>query len=174
MDRPAILDEIHIAELDIDEYINRPVYFFTWNPNDKKICADDYNNKWMTMITKCLKYFNSCMLYYCVVPEVSDAGRLHCHGWFIIKDKIKWVKRVKPLLEQNGRFKMSKQKVKGEGFYYYKKDIEETSGIVRRDLWPLTIYTIEDIMLEIRFDKSVSLAIDTCKSMDITQFFLEV
>ena len=42
-----------------------------------------------TMVLKYLKYLRRHAGYFCVVPEISDVGRLHCHGWFVISDKIK-------------------------------------------------------------------------------------
>ena len=41
-----------------------------------------------TMVLKYLKYLREEHAGYFVVPEISDVGRLHCHGWFVISDKI--------------------------------------------------------------------------------------
>lgn len=134
--------EVHETYIDLDMHT---VYLFTWNPKDKvKGIQHEYTNKWKGMIN-ILKHFSRCMSKYSIVPEVSDAGRLHCHGWFIIKDKIKWHKSVHKLLTSNGLFKMNKMKGK-KGLEYYKKDIELTINLVDPDYWPYTDETSDEIL----------------------------
>lgn len=106
------------------------VHVFTWNPSPKVFPDDlEYKQKWEFMIRKCLKTFRRCMSYYMCIPEISDQGRLHCHGWFVIDDKIKWIKSVLPLLKRNGFIKFNKAKTI-KACEYSMKDLEETFGII--------------------------------------------
>ena len=81
------------------------------------------------MVLKYLKYLRRACRIFCVVPEISDVGRLHCHGWFVISDKIKWHKQVLHKFTRNGRFKMNEMRCT-KALCYYVKDIEITQGIL--------------------------------------------
>lgn len=140
----AIRKHLTIAE---DEALNdlRTIYLFTWNPKDSFAQCDDPTSKWDTMICRILKHFKRCMSYYAIVPEFSDQGRLHCHGWFIIKDKIKWVKSVLPLVKRSGFMKMNKMR-SSKAFEYMKKELEETQSILHDSLLPFTHNTHDKIL----------------------------
>lgn len=143
----AIEKSFHMAEDDALSDL-RPIYLFTWNPKDSFTNDDEPIRKWDTMLIRVLKHFKRCMQYYAVMPEISDQGRLHCHGWFIIKDKIKWIKSVLPLIKRNGHFKMNKMKVP-KALYYYKKDAEDTQGILHTSTLPFSHYTYDKILHEL-------------------------
>lgn len=162
------LEHIEICESceeDIGE--DDTVMLFTWNPSDKSISPLDRNMKWDTMISKYLKGLHRCCKKFCVVPEVSEMGRLHCHGWFIIKDKVKWVKSVLPKLQRHGMFKMNKMNSK-KGLAYYKKDYEVTNELLRMSL-PFCHYTVNSYMKYLR--KEYLKKVEKHKNVDITSFF---
>lgn len=169
----TIKETCELAEMEAE--CCNTVWLFTWNPSDKKVGTDhDYQTKWDNMITGYLKHFNRCMYKYCILPEISDAGRLHVHGWFVIKDKVKWVKSVKPRLQRSGRFKMSKkfEKCKKDPFYYYKKDIEDTIQIFPQRTLPIYHYNIKDVLKEIKHMVISRIKEKTqIKNVDITKFF---
>lgn len=142
------LDLCNVCQDDIDYSIDT-VYLFTWNPNKKLMPDNDqYLLKWETMICKILKQFTRCMKWYCIMPEVSDMGRVHCHGWFVIGDKIKWLKSIKPTLQMHGHCKFNKLR-HVNGFNYYVKDIDVASNYFS-DYYPYCHYNNEDIIKKIR------------------------
>lgn len=114
-----------LAEADID-YSTDTVNLFTWNPSPKfygnTYNREEFRQKWDKMLCKVIRWFPRCMSKYCVIPEVSDAGRLHCHGWFVLKDKVKWNLSVRKILAHNGYIKVNKLR-HVNGLSYYKKDM---------------------------------------------------
>lgn len=136
------LQDIELAEEQL--CCDDTVWLITWNPSDKfkKTCSvGEYDKQWEDMVCKVLRHLNRCCNYYCIVPEISVAGRLHCHGWFVLKDKIKWHKSVLPTIQRNGLYKIDKMNQKFEKrdktFYYYKKDLPDTYRILS-DCYALT------------------------------------
>jgi len=115
------------AEEEID-FTYDTVYLFTWNPKDKFFPdGNNYVMKWDTMLCRVIKHLTRCMSKFCIIPEVSDNGRLHCHGWFVIKDKVKWNKSVRQIIARHGFMKMNRLRATA-GFDYYKKDMDTLSG----------------------------------------------
>jgi len=151
-------------DLDFGTYI-----LITWNPSDRMVGDDsDYDSKWRNMIGRYLKCFKRCSSEFCFVPEISDMGRLHMHGWFRLKDKIKWVKSVIPLLKRNGRLKVAIMRSKN-ALYYYRKEFNITSGMLD-DFLVICHLNIDDIMTTMQhsfFLKST----EARKNADITALF---
>lgn len=73
--------------------------------------------------------------------EPSDHGRLHCHGWIVISDNLKWKKFMLGHLSRNGFLKLTKQKHWEKGFDYYVKELDDTSKILDPQLCLLSHYT---------------------------------
>lgn len=120
------------CESDID-YSTDNIILFTWNPNDRKVGTDEnHEMKWDTMVAKHLKQLTRVARKFCIVAELSPTGRLHCHGWFSLDDKIKWVKSVRPHFQMNGNLRESKMR-STKAFYYYKEDIDETKQALSED-----------------------------------------
>lgn len=139
-------DFVEISELDLNWESNE-VYLFTWNPKDRfvgDLVKPQF--KWDSMITKVLQFFDRCMKYYCVIPEFSITGRLHCHGWFVIKDKVKWHKSVYPKMKANGFVKINKAKCE-KSMHYYKKELDDTCKML--DHVPLCHYNCSTVQKEI-------------------------
>ena len=169
MDKPITelltpLEITETAEMNIQP--EDQVYLFTWNPNDRKISPYDHNMKWETMVLKYLKYLRRACRIFCVVPEISDAGRLHCHGWFVISDKIKWHKQVLHKFTRNGRFKMNEMRCT-KALHYYVKHIEITQGILNYPV-PYTHDTHYDWLLYVQKKYLVKAKI---KNVNINDYF---
>lgn len=114
---------------DIDYSVDN-VYLITWNPNRRLVLdGTPFKKKWEAMIVKVLNNLRRCCDKYCIVPEISDAGRLHCHGWVVITDRIKWHKSLLPQMQRNGFVKMAKLR-HVKGFEYSIKDAEVTAKIL--------------------------------------------
>jgi len=135
------------AESQLD-YSYDEVYLFTWNPKDKFFPdGDNYPLKWDTMLVRVIKHLNRCMSKFCIVPEVSDQGRLHVHGWFVISDKIKWNKSVRPKIQRHGFMKMNRLK-HVNGFGYYKKDMNSLGGYLPGRITVITKWNLKEALSE--------------------------
>lgn len=90
---------------------------------------------WYFKIMKILKPF---AFDYNIYPEVSSTGRLHFHGYFSIKDQIKYKKTIN-CLRKYGHLKLEKH-ISLNWLKYCQKDLEETKCIfqdVHSDYIPL-------------------------------------
>lgn len=162
-----------ICEEDLDYSVDS-VYLFTLNCS-KKLCSDatPHRLKWETMIVLILKKFHRCMKYYCVMPEISLQGRLHCHGWFVIKDNIKWQRGVLPTMKSYAPYGVKITKLKNvNGFKYYKKDILDTQEILSGVTLPLCHYNLDDILLAYCL-KHMSKVVKGNPHYNILQYFKE-
>lgn len=106
-------------------------YFITWNPKPKfynydKYGNNDYNNQWHLMMKKLIR-IKHISKHYVIVPEVSENGKLHCHGWFQCNDIVKYHKSFRPSLRRIGSLKTPKiSTIASNSFEYYKKDLHIT------------------------------------------------
>lgn len=114
---------------DIEDYDK--VYLITWNPkprfyNYSIFGENDYNVQWRTML-KVLLEANRCCSRFAFVPEISDEGKLHMHGWFVVSDRIKYHKSFLPSLNRGGFIKKSKaKKHTWDVFKYHVKEVDIT------------------------------------------------
>lgn len=142
--------DLYLAEKDMN-FPTNDIWLFTWNPRDTGAILTNHDQKWRYMLEAFHKFLR-CMKQFAVVPELSDAGRLHAHGWFIIGDKVKWHKAVLPYFKALGMFKMNKMNSL-QALYYYQKDLNETFNILTDDYFPFTHVNAKDIrkrILQIR------------------------
>lgn len=103
------------------------VVLFTWNPNDYFMKGTrNYNDQWLKM-TAILSKFKRCARNYAFVAEVSPTGRLHCHGFYVLQDKVKFVKGVIPHLKANGFIYVNPAKSHDmKAFKYHLEDLNDT------------------------------------------------
>ena len=142
-----------IAKACKDIHYDNPVYLFTWNPKPSfyqydKLGNNDYKCQWVKMITV-LKHINRCSKCYCLVPEISDEGKLHVHGWFRLDDKTKWLKSVKNTITNNGFIKINKLHTPIEKIDYYYKELVQTKEMLNEMMFVLTHFTLKEILYEI-------------------------
>lgn len=116
---------------DIDFEVDT-VYLITWNPKPSFYGYDTagYNNfdvQWWTMIRQLCKHIR-CLEKYALVPEVSDCGKLHLHGWYVVKDKRKYKRGFLPSLRATGFIKIGKvNKHQWKTYRYHIKDLNDGS-----------------------------------------------
>lgn len=122
---------------------DRDIWLITWNP---KPCFYQYNPnresnydlQWKTMLDLILPRVR-CLSNYALVPEISDAGKLHLHGFYQIKDKVKYHKSFLPSLKKNGFIKVNKvSKHQWKTYQYHIKDLEVTNDFITQ-VWPLVV-----------------------------------
>lgn len=115
---------------------------FTWSPSPSRFTSKKKRKQWMQMIGAGLSGFLECTSIFCMIPEIADSGRLHCHGFFQLSDKIKWFKSVLPRMEYWGWTKI--KVIDSVGWYEYcSEEIEMTQGVIGQDLVPFDYYAME-------------------------------
>lgn len=130
------------------------VYLFTWNPRPnfyeyRKIGGNNYAKQWVLMISV-LKDLSRCSNCFCIVPEISDEGKIHCHGWFSLDDKLKWSKSVLGNIQRNGFMKINKLNTSIEKIDYYYKEIDDTKDVLSQNFYVLTHFTMKEVLKDIR------------------------
>jgi len=130
------------------------ILFITWNPkprfypclskHDDDSVSIEYNTQWLMMLQK-LVLVDRCCRNYGIVAEVSDVGKLHCHGFLVIKDRIKFNKQFLPTLKNNGYIKVTPAKSR-QWFEYHVEDLDETVRYIHKypHLVVLTPATLTD------------------------------
>lgn len=114
---------------DLDEL--NTVYLITWNPKPKfynytPYGDNDYRLQWFTMVDVLSNAYRS-LHYFAFMPEISDEGKLHMHGFFTIRDKVKYHKSFLPSLKRGGFIKKSRvNSLKWKTFKYHVKDVQDT------------------------------------------------
>lgn len=123
-------------------------YLFTFSP------IGNTKNAEFTYYDHLSTYFvnwHKCMSEFEINPEFNSNGNLHYHGYFVIKDKVKWFKNVLPKMKYNGLVKISKVRCSlAEGVVYCRKDRIMMSKIIKRYPVPYThkdshIFQVPDI-----------------------------
>lgn len=117
------------------------IMLFTWNPNPKRMKTlylddtedVDYASMWIDMI-KVLRALHRCSNLYVIIPEVSDNGKLHCHGWFRMSDKTKWLKSVCGTIARKGFIKVERMKSLKALKEYYKKSLKVTATLLPKNI----------------------------------------
>lgn len=150
-----ILSPMEIIELSIfDICYDNTVYLFTWNPKPvfyqyDKLGNNDYISQWLKMLSV-LKGFSRVSKHFVIVPEISDEGKLHVHGWFSLDDRVKWLKSVKKSICVNGFMKINKLHTQIEKIDYYYKDIDITRDVLGDMFQVVTELTLSDCLSEAR------------------------
>lgn len=131
----GFVDEVtnELDDLDMSSMIA-----FTWTPDPQKYVSSEPRKQYKTLLDYILlsayKYFR----LFVFVPEMNANGNVHIHGFYVVKDKIAYLKQFLPKCKQLG-FTLCKTKVDIKWFEYCKKDIEVTIGVIGDDLpIPLT------------------------------------
>lgn len=140
----------HEAEDDIDEIDMTNIITFNWIPDPSRYHSGDTTKQYEMLLTHILlsapKYFSK----FCFVPELTKAGNVHMHGWYIIKDKIAYYKMFLPKCKELGHVlnkdnSRNPKTVDRSWFTYCRKEIDITSGIINDELpIPLTHYNCGD------------------------------
>lgn len=138
----SIRDFLRQSKNSLDKYDLPKLRYITWNPKGQVYAHQpngydpqdqSYDSSWLNMLNK-LKYIRRCSSKFCILPEISENGKLHCHGWFVITDNIKWIKSVQPMLYHNGMIRITKVKEVRKDFdSYMQEDLDDTLNFIRDD-----------------------------------------
>lgn len=132
-------DYIEKAEYDIISHLD--LYLITWTPDPKKL-PYKYNmvKNYDYHIRLFFKNFNKACHTFAICPEFNLNGNIHYHGWFQLKDPVKWYKSVLPTLKHNGfikintsvSYKLFNFDKKDNALWYYKKELYNNAQIFAR------------------------------------------
>lgn len=154
------LDLYRNAWNDIEDYDK--VILITWNPKPRFYNYDhngdnDFEMQWRTMLDKLFEA-NRCCSRYAFVAEVSDAGKLHMHGFLVVSDKIKYYKKFLPTLRANGFIKIPKANShKWKTFKYHVKEVDFTSDLIKDSSIVLTHHNYKQMRRELTVFKCMVL-----------------
>jgi len=95
-----------IKQKNKNDFEDDSVYLITFSPSsDSKNPSYSY----MDHYSRFFFSWDKCMKDYELNMELQPGtGRAHWHGYFILKDKVKWYKAVLPRLKYNGFVKINK------------------------------------------------------------------
>lgn len=171
---PRNLDLAKICEEEIDYSLDY-IQTFTWSVRPKQLRiwgGDSYESQWKCMVLQ-LQIIKRCCDKYVILPEISDDGRLHCHGWFNVSDKIKYFKQFLPTMRRYGFIDVRKMKSPNWFSYITKNLVTTVQVITGFDDLVLTRYNLEDVVKNIyMIDREKHIAKNTLKLMDVTKYFL--
>lgn len=115
---------------------------FTWSPDPSKYPSNVPKHQYKLLLTWVLLTANKFFSYFCFVPELTNNGNTHIHGFYIIKDPIKYYKWFIPRCKNLG-FVMIKNNVDTNWYDYCKKHLEEAIDIFPKLPIPLNNYNID-------------------------------
>lgn len=112
------------------------VIFITWNPSDRfrrgslkyysgGNVSVSYDQQWALMLQKLCMADRCCRNYGFVAECAPTTGRLHVHGFVVLKDKIKFTKSFFPTLRKCGNTKLTRAKTRAF-VEYHVEDLEST------------------------------------------------
>lgn len=133
------------------------IHAFTLNPNPKKYKSTDPCEQYATLL-QCLfkyKYLNACFEEYYFVPELTENGNVHIHGYYKIKDKVKYYRWFLPACKAWGFIKVKSKNIDDEWIEYVNKTIEEMKEIMENYPVPMTRKTLEVYKKEIKVSRTM-------------------
>lgn len=169
-----------MAESDI--FSSDKVYLLTFSMNPKKYYSRDPRKQYIQLLQNIIyPMVSSCFSTYVITPELSENNNIHIHGWFVLKDSIKWHRKWYPTLKYlapNG-VKINVRHSQN-AMYYYKKDINYMNYIINHDEddelpIPLTHINIDMYWVSKRKATKTAMTVDPPKIENaITKYLLVV
>lgn len=151
---PTIVDRAMII-YEEEHRINpdEPVYLITWSPDPKDMPDTNFQSQHRFNVQAIITYLRACSCgVFCV--ESSQGGNPHYHGWYQIDTARETARIVQvKVLQRFGlvkitklltRPKLNKWYEKGNGLYYYKKDLLDSMLHVSPNPITQTTAIIED------------------------------
>lgn len=130
-----------INEAYADVYDTDIVYFITWSPDPARYPSSTPSDQYKVLLDLVLlksdKLFNS----FAFTPELTENGNIHIHGFFTIRDKVKYYKWFLPKIKSFGNTKIERMRKAywRKALDYLMKDCEIMNQIMDNKLpIPLT------------------------------------
>lgn len=143
-------DEAEGDIFDTDE-----VWLLTWTPAPWKYPSNDCIEQFKMSLFWILKLIPLCWKTFCITPELSEAGNIHWHGWFVMKDKIKYYRQLLPRIRALGYEKIRKARnvKKALSKEYHRKSLKFMVQLLDQDL-PITHLNIDKYLMKWRLIKA--------------------
>lgn len=123
----------------LDEIDMLNVRAFTWSPNPLRFPSTSPSKQYKSLLNWVLLKSHKMFSKFCFTPELSEMGNVHIHGWFIIKDRIKYHKWFIPRCKAAGYVQIKYKNIDEKWFEYIKKDISYMNELFEERLpVPLT------------------------------------
>lgn len=133
---------MNIIANDICENLNLEAFkAFTWSPNPNLYRSNDPIAQYRT----CLRWLyaanpDSCLKHFVFTPELTQNGNIHLHGYFFIKDPIKFYRRFLPMLKSKGNTYI-KDRVDDNWLYeYMTKSVVLMANLMADEDVPIPLY----------------------------------
>lgn len=110
-------------EADEDIFDTDTVYLYTWAPNPARYPTTKPYEQYRILLDLVLLNADKVFRTFAFSPEMTCNGNVHIHGWYTIKDAVKYFKWWLPKCKQFGFVKVDKMRDKS-ALEYYKKDID--------------------------------------------------
>lgn len=107
-------------------------YLFTFSPKGITL-----NTTYMYMdhINSYFWSWHKCMEKFEVNPELNSNGNLHYHGYYKVKDRFKWFKKVLPKMKYNGMWRTERIHTDFEkSMIYPRKDRELMEKVIEHKI----------------------------------------
>lgn len=110
------------------DYDRKGAVLFTFSPDPKKVLQNlpdkivDPRQEYRMLINKYFNSWKKCMLEFEVNPEFSLSGRIHFHGYYVVKDEYAWRRRIQPTMAYNGFIDVKPAQVLSKAIEYSRKD----------------------------------------------------
>lgn len=112
------------------------IYLFTYSPSGT---TKNYDFNYAEHYKCFFSLWHHCMLTYEINPELNQNGNLHYHGYFSIKDRFKWYKKVLPKMKYNGFIKIDLVKNDfNKAIEYARKDRTLMLKLIQQRPLPIT------------------------------------
>lgn len=113
--------ESDIFDTDISE---KRLMLFTWTPDPNRYPTSKPHEQYRILLDLVLLKFDKVFSTFACSPELNCNGNVHIHGWYVVKDPVKYFKWLLPKMKGLGFVKVSAANSKKALSDYYKKDID--------------------------------------------------
>lgn len=102
-----------------------PRFFaLTWVPDPKRYKTKDPYKQYQTCLTY-LRMASKVFEEYSFIPELTLDGNVHIHGYYLVKDMIKFFRKFLPMLKSCGFIKIKPITTMHDWQAYMMKDMEQ-------------------------------------------------
>lgn len=157
-------------EAEDDIYDTDTVYLFTWSPDPARYPTNDPKEQYKILFDLVLRNAKKVFTTFSFTPECNAMGNVHIHGWYVIKDKVKYFKWWLPKCKQFGFVKINVMKTK-DALGYYKKDMNYMQEVCDPHPVPFTHLTSIGPGTATLSKKRVKTIVVSKKYVDVTRYF---
>lgn len=149
--KKAITRAFEACERDCED--GQVIHAFTWNPNPARYGTNDVDKQYAKLLRIISKH-SRCFHHFCFVPELTQQGNIHIHGFYTVIDPIKYHKGFLKSCKNFGHVVIKNTRVDDDWRKYVKKDYDNMHYIISDDL-PYPYTDQDDQKYHLRFVSEV-------------------